>query len=103
MPSILGHPVLRREDPRFLTGLGSGRGHIQDVAVGGSRDVRITAYQLDVIQDSGAYPLIAGFLPRMTMAMVQNAVIDALSHLGIRHLDMPMSPQRVWKALQNHV
>ena len=31
---------------------------------------------------------------------VQNAVIDALSHLGVRHIDMPTSPQRVWQALQ---
>ncbi|HEY2302440.1 MAG TPA: xanthine dehydrogenase family protein molybdopterin-binding subunit [Acidimicrobiales bacterium] len=31
---------------------------------------------------------------------VQNAVIDALSHLGIRHLDMPISPQRIWAAVQ---
>jgi len=30
---------------------------------------------------------------------VQNAVIDALSHLGVRHIDMPASPQRVWQAL----
>jgi len=31
---------------------------------------------------------------------VQNAVIDALAHLGVRHIDMPASPQRVWQALQ---
>ena len=30
---------------------------------------------------------------------VQNAVIDALSHLGVRHIDMPLSPRRVWAAL----
>ena len=30
---------------------------------------------------------------------VQNAVVDALSHLGIRHLDMPASPQKVWEAM----
>ena len=30
---------------------------------------------------------------------VQNAVVDALSHLGVRHIDMPASPQRVWAAL----
>ncbi|MDQ6742491.1 MAG: xanthine dehydrogenase family protein molybdopterin-binding subunit [Candidatus Dormibacteraeota bacterium] len=30
---------------------------------------------------------------------VQNAVIDALSHLGIRHLDMPLTPERIWRAL----
>ena len=31
---------------------------------------------------------------------VQNAVVDALAHLGVRHIDMPASPQRVWRALQ---
>jgi carbon-monoxide dehydrogenase large subunit len=31
---------------------------------------------------------------------VQNAVIDALSHLGIRHLDMPLRPERIWAAIQ---
>jgi aerobic carbon-monoxide dehydrogenase large subunit len=30
---------------------------------------------------------------------VQNAVVDALCHLGVRHLDMPASPQRIWAAL----
>ena len=66
----LGRPCAWVETrTQSMTGLGSGRGQIQDVVVGGSRDGRITAYQLDVIQDSGAYPLIAGFLPRMTMAM----------------------------------
>ena len=32
---------------------------------------------------------------------VQNAVIDALSHLGVRHLDMPMTAERVWRAIQD--
>ena len=32
---------------------------------------------------------------------VANAVIDALSHLGIRDLDMPLTPQRIWTALQS--
>ncbi len=31
---------------------------------------------------------------------VQNAVIDALTHLGITHLDLPLTPQRVWRAIQ---
>ncbi len=31
---------------------------------------------------------------------VQNAVVDAVAHLGVRHIDMPASPQRVWRALQ---
>jgi carbon-monoxide dehydrogenase large subunit len=31
---------------------------------------------------------------------VQNAVVDALSHLGVRHVDLPCTSQRVWEALQ---
>jgi carbon-monoxide dehydrogenase large subunit len=30
---------------------------------------------------------------------LQNAVVDALAHLGIRHLDMPTTAQRVWAAI----
>ncbi len=31
---------------------------------------------------------------------VQNAVIDAVSNLGVRHIDMPLHPMRVWEAIQ---
>ena len=32
---------------------------------------------------------------------VVNAVIDALWPLGVRHLEMPLTPQRVWQAIQS--
>jgi aerobic carbon-monoxide dehydrogenase large subunit len=35
-----------------------------------------------------------------TPAMV-NAVIDALSPLGIKHLDMPLTAEKVWRAIRN--
>lgn len=31
---------------------------------------------------------------------VQNAIIDALSPLGVTHIDMPCTPERVWRALK---
>jgi aerobic carbon-monoxide dehydrogenase large subunit len=31
---------------------------------------------------------------------VQNAVVDAVAHLGVRHIDMPATSRRVWQALQ---
>ncbi|MCW2666129.1 MAG: aldehyde oxidase and xanthine dehydrogenase molybdopterin binding protein [Frankiales bacterium] len=31
---------------------------------------------------------------------VHNAVIDAVAHLGVRHIDMPTTPMRVWSALR---
>jgi len=34
---------------------------------------------------------------------VQNAVIDAVSHLGVRHIDMPLTPERVWRAIREAV
>jgi carbon-monoxide dehydrogenase large subunit len=34
-------------------------------------------------------------------AAVANAVVDALSPLGVRHLDMPYTPQTVWTAIQS--
>jgi len=30
---------------------------------------------------------------------VQNAVVDALAHLGVRHIDLPLTPERVWRSI----
>jgi carbon-monoxide dehydrogenase large subunit len=32
---------------------------------------------------------------------IQNAVIDAVSHLGVRHIDLPCTSERVWRAIQD--
>ena len=37
----------------------------------------------------------AGALPA-----VMNAVVDALSVYGVRHLNMPATPEKVWQAIQ---
>jgi carbon-monoxide dehydrogenase large subunit len=31
---------------------------------------------------------------------VQSAVVDALAHLGVRHIDIPCTPERVWRAIR---
>jgi carbon-monoxide dehydrogenase large subunit len=31
---------------------------------------------------------------------VQSAVVDAVSHLGVRHIDMPATAERVWQAIR---
>lgn len=33
---------------------------------------------------------------------VVNAVVDALAHLNVRHIDMPLTPSRVWETIQSH-
>jgi len=35
------------------------------------------------------------------LTSVMNAVVDALSQVGITRFDMPASPERVWKAIRN--
>ncbi len=31
---------------------------------------------------------------------IANAVVDALAHLGVRHIDIPITPEKVWKILR---
>jgi aerobic carbon-monoxide dehydrogenase large subunit len=35
-------------------------------------------------------------------AAIANAVVDALWHLGVRNIDIPMTPPKVWKVLKEH-
>jgi carbon-monoxide dehydrogenase large subunit len=52
-----------------MVGLGHGRGQIQDVEIGGTKDGQVLAYRLTVLQDAGAYPNVGGFLPYFTRVM----------------------------------
>jgi carbon-monoxide dehydrogenase large subunit len=52
-----------------MVGMGHGRAQIQDVAIGGTRDGRVTSYRIDVLQDSGAYPHFGALLPELTLLM----------------------------------
>jgi carbon-monoxide dehydrogenase large subunit len=82
----VGRPVRWTEGRSAnMTGMGHGRGQVQTVRIGGDRDGRIRAYQLSVVQDGGAYPLMGSFLPFMTQRMttgvydLPNAGFDAVS------------------------
>jgi carbon-monoxide dehydrogenase large subunit len=33
---------------------------------------------------------------------IANAVVDALWHLGVRNIDIPITPPKVWRILQEH-
>jgi carbon-monoxide dehydrogenase large subunit len=52
-----------------MVSLGHGRGQIQDVEIGGSKDGTIQAYRLSVTQDAGAYPALGAVLPFLTRMM----------------------------------
>ena len=66
-----GRPV-KWQDTRSesMVAMGHGRGQVQDVEMGGTRDGRILAYRLKVVQDAGAYPRIGAVLPFMTRTML---------------------------------
>jgi carbon-monoxide dehydrogenase large subunit len=34
------------------------------------------------------------------LAVVVNAIVDALSELGVTHVEMPATPERVWRAIR---
>jgi aerobic carbon-monoxide dehydrogenase large subunit len=34
------------------------------------------------------------------LGAVVNAAVDALAHLGVEHLEMPLTPERVWRAMR---
>jgi carbon-monoxide dehydrogenase large subunit len=67
---LLGRPVRWTEtrSENFLS-MPQGRGQVQRARLGGTRDGTITAYQLDVVQDAGAYPMTGAVLHGMTMRM----------------------------------
>ncbi|MDF2731856.1 MAG: carbon monoxide dehydrogenase large subunit, partial [Desertimonas sp.] len=60
-----------------IVAMPGGRAQLQYARLGGTRDGRITAYQLDVVQDAGAFPLIGASLPGLTERMAT----------GVYHLD----------------
>ncbi|MBW3668954.1 MAG: xanthine dehydrogenase family protein molybdopterin-binding subunit [Actinobacteria bacterium] len=67
----VGRPVKWVESrSESMVGLGHGRGQVQDIEIGGTRDGRVLAYRLSVVQNAGAYPRIGSALPMMTRMMV---------------------------------
>jgi aerobic carbon-monoxide dehydrogenase large subunit len=52
-----------------LIGMTHGRDQVQSLTIGGTREGRILAYRLDIVQDAGAYPRAGGFLPTLTSLM----------------------------------
>jgi aerobic carbon-monoxide dehydrogenase large subunit len=52
-----------------LLAMTHGRAQRQVIKIGGNRDGRILAYRLEILQDTGAYPRMGGFLPFLTSLM----------------------------------
>jgi carbon-monoxide dehydrogenase large subunit len=87
------------ENAQLLTG------EFMDYALPRARD--IPEYLMDsTVTPSPSNPLgIKGVGEAGTIGAtpaVANAVIDALSPLGIRHLDLPLTPETIWRAIRDH-
>jgi carbon-monoxide dehydrogenase large subunit len=66
----LGVPVRWTESrTENMLAMGHGRAQRQRTRMGGTRDGRITAYRLDLLQDAGAYARAGAVLPYMTRMM----------------------------------
>jgi carbon-monoxide dehydrogenase large subunit len=52
-----------------MLGMTHGRAQRHVIKVGGTKDGRILAYRLDIVQDTGAYARMGGFLPFLTSLM----------------------------------
>jgi carbon-monoxide dehydrogenase large subunit len=52
-----------------LLSMTQGRAQLHHIKIGGSRDGHITAYRIEIVQDTGAYPRMSGFLPSLTRLM----------------------------------
>ena len=81
----LGRPVRWTETrSENMLSMPQGRAQVQQATIGGTRDGRITGYQLDVVQDAGAYPLTGSVLHMMTMRMTCGVYdIDNVGFTGV--------------------
>jgi len=86
------------DDGQLLTGT------MMDYAVPSAEDLPM--YEVDqTITPTPANPMgVKGAGETATIAgspAVINAVVDALAHLGVKHLDMPAKPENVWRVMRD--
>ena len=66
----LGRPVRWTESrSESMVALGHGRAQKAEFTIGGTKDGKVLAYRLSVLQDCGAYPMLGAFLPHLTHLM----------------------------------
>jgi carbon-monoxide dehydrogenase large subunit len=84
-----GAHVSRLEDMRLITGAGT---YASDwnLPAGHPTASRVNPLGIKGMGESGC---------TASLGALVNAVVDALRPLGIQHLDMPLTPSRVWTAI----
>jgi carbon-monoxide dehydrogenase large subunit len=95
--ALLEHCHYDRESGQMLAG------SFMDYAMPRACDLPFYATELSEVP-SATHPLgirpagEGGTVP--ALAVVINAIVDALSEFGVRHIEMPATPERVWQAIQ---
>ncbi len=52
-------------------------------------------------QSAWASGAAARAAPHPPLGAVVNAIVDALSKLGVEHIEPPVTPERVWRAIRS--
>jgi carbon-monoxide dehydrogenase large subunit len=95
--ALLEHCHYDRDSGQLLTG------SFMDYAMPRASDLPFYATALSEVPSS-THPLgirpagEGGTVP--ALAVVINAIVDALSDFGVRHIEMPATPARVWQAIR---
>ena len=50
--------------------------------------------------NAGGYKAVGESGPIGATPAVHNAILDAIAHFGVRHIDIPCTPQKIWQALR---
>ncbi len=98
MAQAMYEELIYNEDGQLVTGT------LMDYAV--PKPPHVPSFILDrTVTPSPVNPMgVKGVGEAGTIAStpaVVNAVCDALSHLGVHHIDMPLKPEKVWRAIEN--
>jgi carbon-monoxide dehydrogenase large subunit len=80
-----------------LVGMTQGRAQHHHIKIGGNRDGKILAYRLDIIQDTGAYPRAAGFLPGLTCLMAPGVYDIPTVQAGFRLVVTNATPVHAYR------
>ena len=96
--ALLEHAHYEPESGQLLAG------SFMDYAMPRAADLPAYATELSEVPSS-THPLgirpagEGGTVP--ALAVIINAIVDALWEFGVRHVEMPATPQRVWQAIKD--
>ncbi len=90
----IGVSVRRNEDRRFLTGNGN---YLVEMNVAGQTCAYFVRPPINSLGIKGCGEAVSV----ATLAALINAIIDALSPLGVTNIDMPTTLEKMWQAIQD--